>query len=116
MNAVSPVGTSVGATHALPLLEVRDLKTYFFLDEGTVKAVDGASLTVQRGRTLCVVGESGCGKSVMARSILQIVDRPGRIVAGEILLRRRVGGVGAAQLTEVLDLARMDPRGQQIRE
>jgi oligopeptide/dipeptide ABC transporter ATP-binding protein len=71
-----------------PLLAVRDLKTYFFQDDGLVKAVDGASFDVFAGRTLGIVGESGCGKSVTARSILRIVDRPGRIVGGQILLRR----------------------------
>ena len=63
------------------LLSVRDLKTYFYQDEGLVKAVDGVSFDVAPGGTLGVVGESGCGKSVTARSILRIVDRPGRIVA-----------------------------------
>src|SRR5918997_380233 len=71
-----------------PLLAVRDLKTYFVQDDGLVKAVDGASFNVFAGRTLGIVGESGCGKSVTARSILRIVDRPGRIVGGQILLRR----------------------------
>src|SRR5215211_9253384 len=71
-----------------PLLAVRDLKTYFFQDDGLVKAVDGASFDVFPGRTLGIVGESGCGKSVTARSILRIVDRPGRIVGGQILLQR----------------------------
>ncbi|MFI7065530.1 ABC transporter ATP-binding protein [Kribbella sp. NPDC050124] len=69
-----------------PLLEVRDLRTHFELDDGVVKAVDGVSLTVRRGRTLAVVGESGCGKSVTARSILRLVERPARIVGGQILL------------------------------
>ena len=73
---------------ASPLLTVRDLKTYFFQDDGLVKAVDGASFNVFSGKTLGIVGESGCGKSVTARSIMRIVDRPGRIVGGEILLRR----------------------------
>src|ERR687896_2184167 len=76
-------GRSMDANDAV--LEVRGLKTHFFLDEGVVKAVDGVDLKVRRGETLCVVGESGCGKSVTARSILQLVDRPGRIVEGEIL-------------------------------
>src|ERR687890_2793280 len=76
-------GRSMDANDAI--LEVRGLKTHFFLDEGVVKAVDGVDLKVRRGETLCVVGESGCGKSVTARSILQLVDRPGRIVEGEIL-------------------------------
>src|SRR5215207_6255445 len=71
-----------------PLLAVRDLKTYFFQDDGLVKAVDGASFDVFAGRTLGIVGESGCGKSVTARSIVRIVDRPGRIVGGQILLQR----------------------------
>jgi peptide/nickel transport system ATP-binding protein len=71
-----------------PLLSVRDLKTYFFQDDGMVKAVDGASFDVFPGKTLGIVGESGCGKSVTARSIMRIVDRPGRIVGGEILLQR----------------------------
>ncbi|MGZ0152262.1 ABC transporter ATP-binding protein [Kribbella sp. WER1] len=68
------------------LLEVRGLRTHFELGDGVVKAVDGVSLTVQRGRTLAVVGESGCGKSVTARSILRLVEKPARIVGGEILL------------------------------
>ena len=69
------------------LLSVRDLKTYFFQDDGLVKAVDGATFDVFPGKTLGIVGESGCGKSVTARSIMRIVDRPGKIVGGEILLR-----------------------------
>ena len=52
------------------LLDVKDVKTHFFTDEGVVKAVDGVNLSLKRGQTLCVVGESGCGKSVTARSIL----------------------------------------------
>jgi peptide/nickel transport system ATP-binding protein len=70
---------------------VRDLKTYFFQDDGLVKAVDGASFDVFAGKTLGIVGESGCGKSVTARSIMRIVDRPGRIVGGQILLQRDGG-------------------------
>ncbi len=71
-----------------PILSVRNLKTNFFTDEGIVRAVDGASFKVFLGQTLGLVGESGCGKSVTALSILRIVPRPGRIVEGEILLRR----------------------------
>jgi peptide/nickel transport system ATP-binding protein len=91
-----------------PILRVRDLRTYFFPDEGTVKAVDGASFDVHPGRTLGIVGESGCGKSVTARSILRIVERPGRIVSGEIWLRQ--DGAGET------DLARLDPTGREIRQ
>ena len=80
-----PVPLSPSARH---LLAVRDLKTYFYQDDGLVKAVDGASFDVFPGKTLGIVGEVGAAKSVTARSILRIVDRPGRIVGGQILLRR----------------------------
>jgi oligopeptide/dipeptide ABC transporter ATP-binding protein len=71
-----------------PLLSVRGLQTYFMADEGTVKAVDGVSFDVYPGQTLGIVGESGCGKSVTAHSILRIVEEPGRIVGGQIVLQR----------------------------
>jgi peptide/nickel transport system ATP-binding protein len=67
-----------------PLLRVKDLQTHFFTREGIVKAVDGATFDVPPGQTLGIVGESGCGKSIAAKSILQIIDKPGRIVGGEI--------------------------------
>ncbi len=69
------------------LLEVKNLQTHFELDEGVVKAVNGVDFTVRSGVTLGIVGESGCGKSVTAMSILKIVDKPGRIVDGEVLLK-----------------------------
>ena len=90
-----------------PLLSVRNLKTSFFQDEGTTKAVDGASFDVLPGKTLGIVGESGCGKSVTAQSILRIVDAPGRIVDGEILLTRKDG-------TET-DLVKLKADGREIR-
>ena len=74
-----------------PLLSVKNLKTCFFQDEGTTEAVNGASFDIWAGKTLGIVGESGCGKSVTAQSILRIVDDPGRIVEGEILLTRADG-------------------------
>src|SRR5207302_6428612 len=98
--------------YAEPLLSVRDLQTFFFADEGTTKAVDGASFDVLPGRTLGIVGESGCGKSVTARSILRIVERPGRIVGGQILLQR--GGLGNGRAATV-DPVKLDPTGPEIR-
>ncbi|MCM0021611.1 MAG: ABC transporter ATP-binding protein, partial [Tagaea sp.] len=89
------------------VLDVRDLVTHFATRTGIVKAVDGVSFQVKRGKTLCVVGESGSGKSVTARSILQIVDAPGRIVSGAMVLNRPDG-------TSV-DLAVLHPRGREIR-
>src|SRR5882724_10867586 len=94
------------------LLSVRNLKTYFAQDEGLVKAVDGVSFDVAPGATLGIVGESGCGRSVTARSILRIVDRPGRIIEGEIRFRRRpTNGAGA----EMVDLVKLDPNGAEMR-
>jgi len=100
--------------NATPLLSVRNLKTYFPQDEGTVKAVDGVSFHLYPGRTLGIVGESGCGKSITARSILRIVDRPGRIVEGQILFRRQKG-VPAAATSAMVDLAQLEPYGDDMR-
>jgi peptide/nickel transport system ATP-binding protein len=73
-----------------PLLEIRGLKTHFSTDDGILRAVDGVDLTIDRGETLCVVGESGCGKTVMAMSILKLIAMPpGRIVGGQILFEGR---------------------------
>jgi peptide/nickel transport system ATP-binding protein len=94
------------------LIEVRDLQTYFFLDEGVVRAVDGVSFEIRRGATLGVVGESGCGKSVTARSILRLVQPPGRIVGGEILYHRASPNGRPA---ETVKLTELDPRGREIR-
>src|SRR5947209_6790836 len=94
---------------AAPILSVRDLKTYFHLPEGIVRAVDGVSFDVQPGRTLGVVGESGCGKSITARSILGIVDQPGRIEAGEIWLQ------AADAQRDPINLAKLAPNGAQMR-
>ena len=92
------------------LLSVRGLKTYFSQDEGHVKAVDGVSFDLYSGGTLGIVGESGCGKSVTARSILGIVDRPGRIVDGEIRFRRQ-----SADGDPVVDLAKLPPNSPEMR-
>jgi oligopeptide/dipeptide ABC transporter ATP-binding protein len=97
------------------LLEVRELKTHFALREGIVRAVDGVSFTIERGRTLGIVGESGCGKSVTAQSILRIVPRPGRIVSGEIIYHRRRRHQDGNGQDEVIDLTKLDPYGPAIR-
>ena len=90
-----------------PLLSVRNLRTSFFQDEGTTLAVDGASFDVSPGKTLGIVGESGCGKSVTAQSILRIVDRPGRIVDGKIVLTRADGSQ--------VDLVKLKANGREMR-
>jgi len=92
-----------------PLLSVRDLRVSFQMDEGLVRAVDGTSFDVLPGQVLGVVGESGCGKSVTMRAILQLVEKPGRITAGEIRFRRRDGEA-------TVDLAQLPPRGAEMRD
>ncbi len=92
-----------------PILELRELKTYFFLERGVVKAVDGVTVSLGRKKTLGVVGESGCGKSVTFRSVMRLVQSPpGKIVEGEILLHRKDG--------ETVDIVQLDPRGRQLRD
>ena len=88
------------------LLTINNLHTYFFLDEGTVRAVSGVDLEVRRGTTLGIVGESGCGKSVTALSILRLIQPPGRIVRGEIALHRDGQRVILTQLDQEGSLIR----------
>ncbi len=95
-----------------PLLSVRDLSTHFPLDEGTVIAVDGASFDLYPSQTLGIVGESGCGKSVTARSILGILDKPGVIVGGEIMFRYRDRNGGTEEFRDLTDF---DPDGSEMR-
>src|SRR5687767_13166811 len=72
------------------LLEVDDLRTHFFMREGVVRAVDGVSFSLEKGRTLGIVGESGCGKSVTALSIMGLIPKPpARIVSGSITFEGR---------------------------
>jgi peptide/nickel transport system ATP-binding protein len=80
----------------MPLLELWNLKTYFYTDRGVVKAVDGVNLKLEKGEALGVTGESGCGKSTMAYSILRIVPPPGRVVGGRIFL----GDINLTSLNE----------------
>jgi len=122
LEAPTHVGAAPGGPRPLDtevILDVRDLKAHFDLREGTVRAVDGVSYKLYRGRTLGIVGESGCGKSVTAQSVLRIVPRPGKIVGGEVIFNRRHRTGGRADTTgvvEQLDLAKMDPQGRRIRE
>ena len=114
-----------------PLVEVENLHVHFKLNEGMVKAVNGVNFTIPAGKTLGVVGESGCGKSVTARAIMRIVRTPGRIVEGKVLYHRRdpsgVGlpnGYGNSQDSgesnselgrTTIDLTSLDPKGKEIR-
>src|SRR6188768_3433009 len=87
-GAADPAPTAVAT--ARPLLEIDGLRTWFFTRDGIVRAVDGVSFHVMPGETLAIVGESGCGKSVTALSILRLVAMPpGRIVSGRIVFAGR---------------------------
>jgi peptide/nickel transport system ATP-binding protein len=93
------------------VLEIKDLQTHFFTESGVVRAVDGVSFNVERGKTLGILGESGCGKSVTGFSVLRLVSPPGRVVGGEILYHRH-----KKSSNEVIDLAKLDPRSEAIRQ
>lgn len=90
-----------------PLLSVRDLKVQFFMDEGTVRAVDGVNFDVVPRQVFGIVGESGCGKSVTMKAILRILEPPGRIVRGEIWLN---------QNGSTTDLAQLNANGKEMRD
>jgi oligopeptide/dipeptide ABC transporter ATP-binding protein len=99
--------TTASSSRDTTLLQVRDLKTYFFTEDGVVKAVDGVDFSVKRGEIFGLVGESGCGKSVSALSILRLIDRPGKIVGGEVFF------AGTA-LHKLSDREMTDLRGRRI--
>uniref|UniRef100_UPI003101924F ABC transporter ATP-binding protein n=1 Tax=Neorhizobium sp. EC2-8 TaxID=3129230 RepID=UPI003101924F len=107
MTDILPIASRPSIAPGKPLLEVRNLVTEFPLRTGVFRAVNDLSFSIAPGKTLCVVGESGSGKSVTARSILQIIDSPGEIASGSILLHRPDG--------TSLDLAKLDPRSRAIR-
>jgi peptide/nickel transport system ATP-binding protein len=94
------------------LLEIKDLKISFPLDEGLVRAVEGVDLTVHRGEVLGVVGESGCGKTVTAQSVLRIIPAPGIIDSGQILFHPP----DASNSQSVVDIAQVSPTGREIRD
>ena len=105
---MTPVLSPTSAAAPAPLLEIRDLHTHFFTPRGVMKAVNGVSLAVRRGEILAVVGESGCGKSVTAMSVLKLIATPpGRIVKGEILFEGR-------DLVPLTDRAMQEVRGEGI--
>jgi len=98
------------------ILRIEELCTFFYTQEGVVKAVDGATFTVKRGKVLGIVGESGCGKSVTAQSVLRIVPPPGRIIKGKILYHRQHDDNGSGAVSELVDLAELHPRGREMRD
>jgi oligopeptide/dipeptide ABC transporter ATP-binding protein len=97
----------MSSSNARPLLEVRNLKTYFFTEDGVVKAVDGVDLSVDCGEVLGLVGESGCGKSVTSLSIMGLVGIPGKVMDGEIIFDGR-------NLLELSESEMVDIRGNRI--
>ena len=97
------------------LLEVVDLRVSFPLDEGVVQALDGVNLRFKPGKVLGVVGESGCGKTVTAQSILRILPSPGHLDTGQILYYRGRGDALSREKIEVIDLVQVKPSGSEIR-
>jgi ABC-type dipeptide/oligopeptide/nickel transport system ATPase component len=89
-----------------PLIEVKNLQVQFHTEDGVSRAVDGVDFTIAPERTLGVVGESGCGKSVTARAMMGLIEAPGRIAQGQILLHQR---------DKIVDICRLDPRGPAMR-
>jgi peptide/nickel transport system ATP-binding protein len=96
-------------TKTQPLLDIQNLKTYFYTDDGVVRAVDGVSLSIDPGKTLGVVGESGCGKSITAFSTMRLIPTPpGKIEDGKILFRKDPS-------VDAVDLTQLNSKGAQMR-
>ena len=89
------------------VIEISSLKTFFYLEEGVFPAIDDISFKIKKNKTLGVVGESGCGKSVTALSIMRLIDNPGRIVSGEIIFK--------TNNNEEIDLLQIDPMSKIMR-
>jgi oligopeptide/dipeptide ABC transporter ATP-binding protein len=101
--------TEASPNNGNTILEIKDLKTYFYLEDTVVRAVDGVSVNLDRNSTLGLVGESGCGKSVTARSVMQLIQSPpGKIVGGEIILHP-----GGDQ--QPVDIVKLEPHGRAMR-
>ncbi len=97
------------------LIEIKNLRTYFHLAEGVVRAVDGVDLDIMRQKTLGIVGESGCGKSIMSLSMLRLLPPSGRIEGGEILFHKSVAESHAGSQGEVIDIVKLDPNSPEMR-
>ena len=95
------------------LVDVQNLQTYFYITEGIVRAVDGVNMSIGRGRALGVVGESGCGKSVTARSIMNMIRPPGRTIGGKVTYYRQ--RQGDHSVVEPIDLLQIKPMGAEMR-
>ena len=97
------------------LVDIKNLRTYFHLAEGVVRAVDGVDLVIKKQKTMGIVGESGCGKSIMSLSLMRLIPAAGKLEEGQILYHRstRTGRDGAQQ--EIIDIAKLDPNGQEMR-
>jgi oligopeptide transport system ATP-binding protein len=101
--------TQAPLSNTSPILDIKNLKTYFFLEKSTVHALDGINLTLNRKSTLGLVGESGCGKSIMAMSVMRLIQSPpGKIVDGQINLHRK-------DSQEVIDIVKLDQFGSEMR-
>ena len=96
------------------LIEVNNLRIQFDVRDGIVKAVDGATFEIKRGQTLGIIGESGCGKSITAKAIMQMVPRPGKIVEGEVIYHRLIKSNGS-EMIDTVNITRLDPDGREIR-
>jgi len=100
---------------AEPLLEIKNVHVEFEVRDGIVHAVDGISYTVNRGETIGVIGESGCGKSITAKASMQMLPKPGKVTHGEILYHRR-SKFDPSKPTEVVNITKLDPDGDLIRQ
>ncbi len=103
----TPQRTPGSTTAAERVIDVQDLSVHFAVDEGALKAVDGVSFAIEEQQVFGLIGESGCGKTVTAQSLMRLVPKPGRIVQGQINYRAEHGAV--------IDLASLHPAGSEIR-
>jgi peptide/nickel transport system ATP-binding protein len=110
-----------GAATSDKLIEIKDLRVEFDVRAGIIKAVDGATFDIKRGQTLGVIGESGCGKSVTARAILNMVPKPGKVTGGEVIYHRLVKpvpvrGTDGTETVDVINMTKLHPDGELIRQ